>query len=199
MITTKIDDAILVAQFQQGRKEAFETLLNRHKDKVYTTIYFIVKDRYTAEDLLQETFIKAIDRIECGKYNESGKFGPWIGRIAHNMAIDHFRKQKRNPELLTEDGSNVFSSMAFREESIEEIKIKEDTNLALKALIDKLPETQRTVLVMRHFSDMSFHEIAEETGVSINTALGRMRYALMNLRKMIKETNLAYDQNIYSQ
>lgn len=199
MMTTKLDDSVLVKQFQTGSEGAFKVLLERHSNKVFTSIYFIVKDKYIAEDLLQEVFIKAIDKIKSGKYNESGKFGPWIGRIAHNMAIDYFRKKKRSPELLTEDGSNIFSDMNFREESIEEIKIIEDNNIALRALINKLPEAQRTVLTMRHFCDMSFQEISEETGVSINTALGRMRYALLNLRKMLEESELVYDKNYYSQ
>lgn len=194
-----MDDAVLVKQFQAGSESAFKVLLERHSSKIFTSIYFIVKDKYIAEDLLQEVFIKAIDKIKSEKYNESGKFAPWIGRIAHNMAIDYFRKQKRSPELLTEDGSNIFSDMNFKEESIEEIKIIEDNNIALKALINKLPEAQRTVLTMRHFCDMSFQEISEETGVSINTALGRMRYALLNLRKMLEESELVYDRNYYSQ
>lgn len=199
MMTTQLDDSVLVKQFQTGSEGAFKVLLDRHSSKIFTSIYFIVKDKYIAEDLLQEVFIRAIDKIKSGKYNESGKFAPWIGRIAHNMAIDYFRKKKRSPELLTEDGSNIFSDMNFREESIEEIKIIEDNNIALRALIDKLPEAQRTVLNMRHFCDMSFQEISEETGVSINTALGRMRYALLNLRKMLEESELVYDKNYYSQ
>jgi RNA polymerase sigma-70 factor (ECF subfamily) len=199
MILINKDDAVLVNQFKTGSESAFKVLLERHSSKVYTSIFFIVKDRYIAEDILQEVFIKAIDKIKSGKYNESGKFGPWIGRIAHNMAIDYFRKQKRSPELLTEDGSNIFCDMNFKEESIEDIKIMEDNNAALKSLINKLPEAQRTVLTMRHFCDMSFQEISEETGVSINTALGRMRYALLNLRKMLEESELVYDKNYYSQ
>ena len=199
MILINKDDAVLVNQFKTGSESAFKVLLERHSSKVYTSIFFIVKDRYIAEDILQEVFIKAIDKIKSGKYNESGKFGPWIGRIAHNMAIDYFRKQKRSPELLTEDGSNIFCDMNFKEESIEDIKIMEDNNAALKSLINKLPEAQRTVLTMRHFCDMSFQEISEETGVSINTALGRMRYALLNLRKMLEESEVVYDKNYYSQ
>jgi RNA polymerase sigma factor (sigma-70 family) len=137
--------------------------------------------------------MKAIDRMSRGVYNEEGKFGPWISRMAHNMAIDHFRKQKRNPTVILEDGSPVFNTMEFTEESIESVQIEKDRNIRLKELIQELPKTQREVLIMRHYSDLSFQEIAEETGVSINTALGRMRYALINLRKKVKQQNFAYD------
>ncbi len=198
MIENVLSDAQLVSQYKNGQESAFAELLNRHKRKVYTTIVLIVKDRYIAEDLLQESFIKAIDRIKRGKYNEEGKFAPWIARIAYNLAIDHFRRQKRYPTILTEDGSNVFNTMEFCESSFEDQQIKEDTHKRVRALIETLPESQKEVLVMRHYAEMSFQEIAEATGVSINTALGRMRYALINLRKKMNQTNtLAYDKNNY--
>lgn len=198
MIENVLSDAQLVSQYKNGQESAFAELLERHKRKVYTTIVLIVKDRYIAEDLLQESFIKAIDRIKRGRYNEEGKFGPWIARIAYNLAIDHFRRQKRYPTILTEDGSNVFNTMEFCESSFEDQQIKEDTHKRVRSLIETLPPSQKEVLVMRHYAEMSFQEIAEATGVSINTALGRMRYALINLRKKMNQTNtLAYDKNNY--
>lgn len=191
-------DAQLVSSYIGGKESAFAELLNRHKQKVFTTIIMIVKDRYIAEDLLQEAFIKAIDRMKRGVYNEEGKFGPWIARIAYNLAIDHFRKAKRYPTIVTEDGSSVFNTIEFSESSYEDEQIKADTHQRVRQLIETLPENQKEVLVMRHYAEMSFQEIAEATGVSINTALGRMRYALINLRKKMNETNTkAYDKNTY--
>ena len=192
-----VSDATLVSLYIKGNEGAFEMLLKRHKSKVYTTIYLIVRDQYIAEDLLQETFIKAIKKLKSGDYNEEGKFLPWITRIAHNLAIDYFRREKRYPTVVMEDGSSIFNSLSFSEESLESIKIKDETHTLLRDLIQTLPETQKEVLLMRHYSEMSFQEIAEATGVSINTALGRMRYALINLRKKLEKTNIAYDKNIY--
>lgn len=193
----KISDSQLVSLYKNGSEEAFEQLLTRHKSRVFTTIYLIVKDKYVAEDLLQEVFIKAIRTIKEGRYNEEGKFLPWLLRIAHNMAIDNFRKEKRNPTIVLEDGSPVFNNMQFAEGTFEAERIKQETHAKLKQLIEELPEAQKEVLMMRHYMDMSFQEIAESTGVSINTALGRMRYALINLRKQMKKYNIAYDQNLY--
>lgn len=192
-----LNDSELLSLYIGGNEEAFEELLNRHKNRVFTTIYLIVKDRYTAEDLMQEVFIKAIRTIKSGRYNEEGKFLPWILRIAHNLSIDHFRKAKRYPMIVMEDGSSVFNSLDFSEDSIEEEHIKQDTYNLLKAYIKELPETQREVLMMRHYMKMSFQEIADATDVSINTALGRMRYALMNLRKQFEQNQNAYDKNLY--
>ncbi|MFD2248622.1 RNA polymerase sigma factor [Pontibacter ruber] len=197
--TTQLSDSALVTLYIAGNENAFEQLVNRHKNKVYTTILLIVKDSYTAEDLLQDTFIKAIHTMKGGRYNEEGKFSSWICRIAHNLAIDFFRKEKRSPMITLEDGSNVFNTLSFAEDSAESQQIKEDTHTRLRELIQTLPQSQREVLMMRHFADMSFQEIAEATGVSINTALGRMRYALINLRKKMLKNNVAYDKNLYSQ
>ncbi len=197
MIDNRSSDSQLVSLYQSGNEEAFEMLLHRHKSRVYTAIYLIVKDRYVAEDLLQDTFIKAVNVIKGGRYNEEGKFLPWLSRIAHNLAIDHFRSRKRHPEVVLEDGSRVFDSMHFAEESFETIQLRQDTKCRLRALIKELPKEQKDVLIMRHYLQMSFQEIADRTGVSINTALGRMRYALINLRKKISQNNNAYDQNIY--
>ncbi|HYG04540.1 MAG TPA: RNA polymerase sigma factor [Chryseosolibacter sp.] len=196
MIDKGFSDSQLVSLYQNGNEEAFEMLLSRHKSKIYTAIYLIVKDRYTAEDLLQETFVKAINTIRGGRYNEEGKFLPWVSRIAHNLAIDHFRKEKRYPEVVLEDGSRLFNSMNFIEESIEDKQVMRETRGKLRNFIKELPVEQKQVLIMRHYLDMSFQEIATRTGVSINTALGRMRYALINLRKKMVKTR-AYDKNFY--
>ncbi|MBV6645619.1 MAG: RNA polymerase sigma factor [Cyclobacteriaceae bacterium] len=192
-----LSDSQLLSQYKKGNEEAFSELLNRHKDRVYTTIYLIVKDRYLAEDLMQEVFIKAIRTIKSGKYNEEGKFLPWILRIAHNLAIDQFRKEKRYPMIVMEDGSSIWNTLEFSEQSIEDSHIKQDTYNLLKQCIQELPEAQKEVLVMRHYMQMSFQEIAEATDVSINTALGRMRYALINLRKKLKPDTIAYDKKFY--
>src|SRR5690606_18691100 len=194
MIDRRFSDSQLVSLYQNGNEEAFEVLLHRHKSKIYTAIYLIVKDRYIAEDLLQETFIKAINTIRGGRYNEEGKFAPWLGRIAHNLAIDYFRKCKRYPEIVLEDGSQVWNSMDFSEESFESRQVAKDNKEKLRSLIKELPEEQKQVLIMRHFLQMSFQEIADRTGVSINTALGRMRYALINLRKKMTKSR-AYDKD----
>ncbi|GAL84420.1 MAG: sigma-70 family RNA polymerase sigma factor [Sporocytophaga sp.] len=192
-----ISDAKLVSLYISGDENSFAQLLKRHKAKVYTTIYLIVKDQYIAEDLLQETFIKAIKKLKSGDYNEEGKFLPWIVRIAHNLAIDYFRREKRYPTIIMEDGSNIFNSLDFSEDSTESLQIKDETHAILRKLIQTLPEPQREVLLMRHYGEMSFQEIADATGVSINTALGRMRYALINLRKKLEKQNVAYDKNFY--
>jgi len=193
----KISDSELVSLYINGDEEAFKDLLIRHKNRVFTTIHLIVKDRYLAEDLLQETFIKAVNTIKSGRYNDEGKFLPWILRIGHNLAIDTFRRSKRYPTVLMEDGSNIFDNLQFAEPTIEDKQVTEDSVNKLKRHIQELPESQKQVLIMRSYLDMSFKEIADETGVSINTALGRMRYALINLKKKMKENSLAYDKNNY--
>ena len=197
MIDNRFSDSQLVSLYQNGNEEAFEMLLLRHKSRIYTAIYMIVKDRYEAEDLLQDTFIKAVNTIKRGRYNEEGKFLPWISRIAHNLAIDRFRRNKRYPEVVLEDGSRVFDSLQFSEESYESKQMLRDSKSRLRDLIKELPTEQKQVLIMRHFLDMSFQEIADRTDVSINTALGRMRYALINLKKKMIKHNIAYDKNFY--
>ena len=192
-----VNDSQLVLFYKNGNEEAFKQLVDRHKSKIFTTIFLIVKDTEIAEDIQQETFIKAINTIQSGRYNEEGKFLPWILRIAHNLAIDHFRKQKRYPTINMEETSPVFNTMAFSESSIEDKQIRKDTYNLLHELIDELPDAQKDVLMKRHFMQMSFQEIADTSGVSINTALGRMRYALINLRKKMESKNIAYDSNIY--
>ena len=193
----RISDSELVSLYINGDEDAFKELVLRHKNKVFTTIHLIVKDRYLAEDLLQETFIKAVNTIKSGNYNDQGKFLPWLLRIGHNLAIDNFRRSKRYPTVLMEDGTNVFNTLDFAEKPVEDRQITNDSINKLKKHIQELPESQKEVLIMRTYLDMSFKEIAEATGVSINTALGRMRYALINLKKKMKENSLAYDKNNY--
>ncbi len=195
-----VNDSELVSRYiNDGDEHAFEILVRRYKSKIYTTIYLIVKDTYVAEDLLQDTFVKAVDVLRSGRYNDEGKFLPWVLRIAHNMAIDYFRREKRYPNIVFEDGNNVFNTLDFAEDSVQEMQIKTETYNHLRDLIKQLPDSQREVLVMRHYEDMSFQEIADATGVSINTALGRMRYALINLRKMMSKHSPSYDTNLYAE
>ena len=191
------DDSVLITLYRNGNEAAFNLLVDRYHSKVFTTIFLIVKDQDVAEDLLQDVFVKVLHTLNSDKYNEEGKFQPWVMRIAHNLAIDHFSKAKRYPTILLEDGSNVFNSLSFAEDSSEEQRIKEETLAFVRNLIDELPEAQKEVVIMRHYLDMSFQEIAEQTGVSINTALGRMRYALNHIRKKMKQVNSAYDKIIY--
>jgi RNA polymerase sigma-70 factor (ECF subfamily) len=191
------EDGVLITSYRNGNEAAFNLLVDRYQSKVFTTIFLIVKDQDVAEDLLQDVFVKVLHTLNSDKYNEEGKFQPWVMRIAHNMAIDYFRKAKRYPTILLEDGSNLLNSLSFAEDSSEEQRIKEETIAWVRNLIDELPEAQKEVVIMRHYLDMSFQEIAEQTGVSINTALGRMRYALNHIRKKMKQVNSAYDKIIY--
>ena len=195
MEKVQVSDSELVTLYIRGNEKAFEKLVQRHKSRIYTTIYLIVKDQYVAEDLLQDTFIKAVDTIKSGRYNDEGKFLPWIIRIAHNLAIDYFRRDKRYPNVVFEDGSSVFNTLDFSEDSVESIQIRQETHEQLREMIQRLPDVQKQVLIMRHYEDMSFQEIADATGVSINTALGRMRYALINLRKQFSQRTPQYDKN----
>ena len=197
MEKVQVSDSELVTLYIRGNEKAFEKLVQRHKSRIYTTIYLIVKDQYVAEDLLQDTFIKAVDTIKSGRYNDEGKFLPWIIRIAHNLAIDYFRRDKRYPNVVFEDGSSVFNTLDFAEDSVESIQIRQETHEQLREMIQRLPDVQKQVLIMRHYEDMSFQEIANATGVSINTALGRMRYALINLRKQFSQRTPQYDKNFY--
>lgn len=197
MERVQVSDSELVSLYIHGDEKAFAKLVQRHRSKIYTTIYLIVKDQYVAEDLMQDSFVKSVEMLKSGRYNDEGKFLPWILRIAHNLAIDNFRRDKRYPEVVFEDGSNVFNTLDFSEDSAESYQIRQETHEHLRELIQRLPEPQREVLIMRHYEDMSFQEIADATGVSINTALGRMRYALINLRKQLSNRIPSYDTNVY--
>jgi RNA polymerase sigma-70 factor (ECF subfamily) len=183
----EFNDTELVSLYKNGNEGAFSTLVQRYKTRLLSSIQMIVKDRDEAEDLLQEVLIKAVDTIKAGKYNDEGKFLPWISRIAHNLAIDHFRKQKRFTKVRMDDKSKFNNALVLSEESMEANQIRKETSSSLKTMIYELPQSQKQVLMMRHYMQMSFQEIADTTGVSINTALGRMRYALISLRKRMDE------------
>ncbi|MBU1373805.1 MAG: sigma-70 family RNA polymerase sigma factor [Bacteroidetes bacterium] len=183
-------DQELVHLYIKGKELALSELIIRHKSRIYTSIYLLVKDEYLAEDIFQDTFIKVIKTLKAGKYNEEGKFLPWVLRIGHNLVIDHFRREKRNPTITNSDGFDIFDVLGIYDESIEERMVKQQTYDDLKKLIHLLPSEQKEVLIMRHYGELSFKEIADLTDVSINTALGRMRYALNNLRKMMTAKEL---------
>ena len=185
------NDQELVHMYINGQEQCLSELIYRHKSKIYTSIYLLVKDQYLAEDIFQDTFIKVINTLKAGKYNEEGKFLPWVIRIAHNLVIDHFRRDKRTPIVTTSDGYDIFETLQFYDESVEDVMVREQTYSDLKAMIHRLPSEQKEVLIMRHYGDLSFKEIADVTNVSINTALGRMRYALNNLRKMMETKELS--------
>ncbi|HMJ47625.1 MAG TPA: sigma-70 family RNA polymerase sigma factor [Ferruginibacter sp.] len=189
-LTTQ-NDQELIQLFIAGNAEAFSTLVQRHKNKIYSTIYFLIKDKYLAEDFFQDTFVKIIDTIKAGKYTDEGKFLPWALRIAHNLCLDHFRKVKRSPAIKTSDDRNIFDTIHFSETGADEIIAKGERNATVRKMLDLLPEDQREIIVLRHYADLSFKEVAALTNCSINTALGRMRYALINLRKMMKENEMA--------
>ena len=184
-------DQDLIHLYVAGDEAGLVELLRRYQAKIYTSIYLLVKDEYLAEDIFQDAFIKVINTLRAGKYNEEGKFLPWVTRIAHNLVIDHFRREKRAPMINNGDDFDIFEVLGNYDESTEDRLVREQTHKDLKALIHLLPEEQKEVLIMRHFGDMSFKEIAEVTDVSINTALGRMRYALNNLRKMMQSKELS--------
>lgn len=177
-------DATLIALFLQGNQSAFETLLLRYKDRIYTSIYLLVKDRSLAEDLFQDCFLKILRTLREGRYDEQGKFLPWALRVAHNLCMDHFRRTRTHATVLCGD-DQVLNHLSGG--SVAELRLeKQQTEAGIHALIGKLPEEQQKVVVLRIYGELSFKEIAEETGVSINTALGRMRYALINLRKLME-------------
>ncbi len=183
-------DATLVQAYLQGSEKSLSVLITRHQHRIYSFIYSKVFDKDIAEDVFQDTFIKVINTLKRGKYNEEGKFLPWVMRIAHNLVIDHFRKNKRMPKFETNGDFNIFSVLSDGDLNIETQLIKDQIECDVQELIKELPEDQLEVLTMRIYKDMSFKEISESTGVSINTALGRMRYALINLRKIIDKHNL---------
>jgi RNA polymerase sigma-70 factor (ECF subfamily) len=187
----KRTDHELIHLFVDGTTEALETLVLRHKDKLYTSILFLVKDKYLAEDIFQDVIIRIIDTMRVGKYTEEGKFLPWAMRIAHNLCVDHFRKVKRTPTIKSGDDQDIFEMLNFSEDSAETKMMKRQSHDRVREMLDRLPEDQREVIILRHFADMSFKEIASKTDCSINTALGRMRYGLINLRKLMTEKQIA--------
>jgi len=183
----KVLDSLLVSNYIKGDEKCFEILMARHKQRIYNFIFSKVLNRDVAEDIFQDTFIKVINTLKRGKYNEEGKFLPWVMRIAHNLVIDHFRRNKRMPTFKNTDEFDIFSVLGDGELNAEKLLIKEQILSDVRRVIDELPDDQKEVLVMRMYKDMSFKEISECTGVSINTALGRMRYALINMRKLIEK------------
>lgn len=189
-VQVKSDQALLNS-YLQGDRSAISRLIERHTRRVRDYIRMMVKDNDVADDILQETFIKAVRVIDEGRYTDNGKFLSWILRIAHNQVIDHFRAQKQNRQVNESNaGYNVLGTLRFAEKNVEDRMVADQIEADVRSLVEMLPDEQREVVMMRYFSGLSFKEIAEQTNVSINTALGRMRYALINLRKMIREKNL---------
>lgn len=185
-----LSDAALVSIYVECNENALEILINRHKHKIYSFIYSKVLDRDLSEDIFQDTFIKVIKTLKRGSYNEEGKFLPWVLRISHNLIIDYFRKNSRMPKFNNTDDFNIFSVLGDSALNAEKSIIRDQVEDHVRRIIDELPEDQRQVIMMRMYNDMSFKEISEKTGVSINTALGRMRYALINMRKLIEKHNI---------
>ena len=190
MQTQHLEDTILVTNYINGNEKSLEVLIKRHKNRIFSHIYSKVLDRDVANDIFQDTFIKVINTIKAGKYNEEGKFLPWVMRIAYNLSIDHFRRAKRTPIFKTSEDYDIFSFIGDSCLNAESQLIKNQIHFDVKKIVSELPEEQKEVLMMRIYRDMSFKEISECTGTSINTALGRMRYALMNLRKIIETNNI---------
>ncbi len=187
MQVTLLNDQQLISQYLEGNEKAFHELLNRYQQKIYTSIYLFVKDDNLAEDIFQEVFIKIIDTLRKGKYNHEGKFGQWAMRISYNLCVDYFRRGKRRPHIYPNETFNIFDVLHSKDPNAEQQIMKSQTHQRIRNLVDMLPPEQREVVILRHYADMSFKEIASLTRVSINTALGRMRYALINIRKMIEE------------
>ena len=185
-----LSDQQLLQIYIEGNAEAFSVLVKKHKEKIFTSIYLLVKDKYLAEDIFQDTFIKVIDTLKSGKYSEEGKFLPWAMRIAHNLCVDHFRKIKRTPVIKTSGDYDIFETMNFSEPAADDRITKDQANNTIRKLVEKLPDEQREVIIMRHYANLSFKEIAAMTNCSINTALGRMRYGLLNIRRMISENQI---------
>lgn len=192
MSKTALNDKELIARYLDGDEKSFEILLNKHKEKIYTSIYLFVKDHERANDIFQDVFIKIVKTLRAGKYNHEGKFKQWAMRIAYNMCVDNFRKNKRRSIIHPTDDFDIFDVIESEEANREDSIIKEQTYAKVRALVDKLPPEQREVVILRHYADMSFKEIAAMTRVSINTALGRMRYALINMRKMVDNKEVVF-------
>ena len=186
-----ISDSALVKSYIQGDERSLEKLIKRHKQRIYNFIYSKVFDRDLTEDIFQDTFIKVIRTLKLGNYNEEGKFVSWVMRIAHNLVIDHFRKNSRIPKFESNNDFDIFSVLKDNEIDIENKMIKDQILIEVKKIINLLPDDQKEVLVYRYYNELSFKEISEKTGVSINTSLGRMRYALINLRNIIKKQNIS--------
>lgn len=190
MNVSTLSDKELIAIYLDGNEKAFQELLSRHEEKIYTSIYMFVKNTELAEDIFQEVFIKIIKTLRAGKYNHEGKFGQWAMRIAYNMCVDNFRKSKRRPQVNPTEEFDIFEVLQLEDDNVETEMIKNETFTKIRSLVDLLPPEQREVVILRHYAELSFKEIAQLTRVSINTALGRMRYALINMRKIVEENNV---------
>jgi RNA polymerase sigma-70 factor (ECF subfamily) len=188
--TRQLSDAALVSLYQSGSNEAIETIIARYKDRLYTAIFMLVKDHYLAEDIFQESFLKIIRTIKSGRYAEQGKFLPWALRVAHNLCMDHFRRVRQQTSVTTADGREIIELLPLAHTNGGERLEERQTHQSVRELVEQLPDEQREVVSLRIYGELSFKEIAALTNVSINTALGRMRYGLINLRKMIKEQQL---------
>ena len=186
-----LSDQELIARYTSGDEQSFEVLLQRYKGKIYTSIYLFVKDRALAEDIFQEVFIKIIDTLRKGKYNHEGKFVQWAMRISYNMCVDYHRRNKRRSHINPTEEFDIFDVLRVGDDAADTLIMRSETHNRIRRLVDSLPEEQREVVILRHYADMSFKEIASLTRVSINTALGRMRYALINIRKMMAEREIA--------
>ncbi len=186
-----LSDKELINLYLEGNQKSFEILLTRHKNKIYTSIYLFVKDHELAEDIFQEVFIKIIDTLRKGKYNHEGKFLQWAMRISYNLCVDYFRRSKRRTKVSPSETFDIFDVLEVKDDNMETTMIKNQTHAKVRQLVDQLPPEQREVVILRHYADMSFKEIAALTKVSINTALGRMRYALINIRKMVEEQHIS--------
>ena len=195
MMSVNQSDQILVKSYLNGDESAFEVLIRKHKDKVFAFILSKIKNYNIAHDVFQDTFIKVINSLKMGKYNEEGKFVPWVMRIAHNLVIDYFRRQKKTRSIAPTDDFDIFDIISNKEDNAEDEMIKSQIHSDVKRLIEELPEDQREVLKMRYYKDLSFKEISEITDVSINTALGRMRYAILNLRKLVDKHSIQLQIN----
>jgi len=191
-----ISDYELITRFIKGEQSCFEEIIHRHKNKVFAYISLYIRDQALAEDIFQDTFLKVIQSVKSGRYYDNGKFISWVMRIAHNLIIDHFRRIKQMNTVSNDNyDSDIFNSRKFAEENIEDSLIKRQVQKDIRKMITQLPEDQREVVILRHYAGLSFKEIAEITEVSINTALGRMRYALINLRKLMEEKKISLTLN----
>lgn len=192
-----VSDSSLIESFLSGNQKSFEQLVRRHQSRVYSTALLVVRDKYAAEDILQDCFIKFFHVLQAGKYQENGRLLPFLLRIAHNLAIDYIRRSKHVPIITSSDGEDVFRFIDIKTESVLDQLEKGEMNSRLKWAISQLPDDEREVVILRHFGKMSFKEIAEVTGLNLNTALGKMRYALINLRKQLIPKQKKYDPNFY--
>ena len=185
-----LNDRELVEMYQQGNEDCLNVLIERHQKRIFSAILFLVNNRELAEDIFQDTFVKVINTLKKGSYNEEGKFLPWVLRISHNLVIDHFRRNQRMPMVHDKEDYSIIESLQLMDDNVQDKIVKEQIYKEVRLLVEELPYEQKEVIILRHFADMSYKEIADATGVSINTSLGRMRYALINLRKVIEKKKL---------